>query len=117
VPHLRSELEARLLALIRTSDLPTPTCNQRIRCGEGDTVLEVDFLWSRQRVVVEADGRRFHDDPLAFERDRKRDRDLQLSGYRVIRFTHRQIEKEPDAVVSAIHRLLATTSAVSAPDH
>lgn len=115
VPRLRSELEARLLALIRAADLPTPTCNQRIRCGDGGAV-EVDFLWPGQRVVVEADGRRFHDNPLAFERDRKRDRELQMNGYRVVRFTYRQIEREPDAVLSTIRRLLAVISPASAHD-
>jgi very-short-patch-repair endonuclease len=114
---LRSELEARLLALIRASDLPTPTCNQRVDAGDGNAVIEVDFLWPAQRVVVETDGETFHGNPLAFERDRKRDRELQLSGYRVIRFTYRQIEEESDAVISAIRRLLAATSPAPAPDH
>jgi very-short-patch-repair endonuclease len=105
-PHLRSELETRLFALIRASDLPTPACNHRIAVGDGNATLEVDFLWPTQSLVVEADGRDFHDNPLAFERDRKRDRELQSSGYRVIRFTHRQIEREPVAVIAAIRRLL-----------
>lgn len=116
MPRLRSELEARLLALIRASGLPTPTCNQRIACGDGSSMIEVDFLWPEQRVVVETDGRSAHDNPLAFERDRKRDRGLQLSGYRVVRFTHRQIEQEPDDVVSAIRRLLAATASSSPHD-
>lgn len=103
--RLRSELEARLFALITASDLPTPTCNQRIH-GSDDEVIEVDFLWPEKRFVVETDGERFHDNPLAFERDRKRDRVLQLRGYRVVRFTHRQIEKEPDGVIGAIRCLL-----------
>lgn len=105
-PKLRSELEARLLVLIKASDLPTPTCNQRVGVGNSAEGLEVDFLWPKQRVVVEADGRGFHHDPLAFERDRKRDRELQLNGYRVLRFTHAQIEAEPGAVISAISKLL-----------
>ena len=68
--------------------------------------IEVDFLWPDQRLVVEADGETFHDNPLAFERDRKRDRELQLNGYRVLRFTYAQVENEPDAVISAIRYLL-----------
>jgi very-short-patch-repair endonuclease len=105
-PQLRSELEARLLALIRGSDLPPPTCNKRIEVGTRREAIEVDFLWADRQIVVETDGKAFHDDPLSFERDRKRDRELQLSGYRVLRFTHAQIEKEPDAVISAIGNLL-----------
>lgn len=117
MPRLRSELEARLLALIRVSDLPIPTCNMRIALGDGRASIEVDFLWPEQRVVVETDGISVHDNPLAFERDRKRDRELQLSGYRIVRFTYGQIEKEPDAVISTIRRLLVATSPTAAPAH
>lgn len=103
--RLRSELEARLLAAILAGDLPTPLCNREI---EADGMrLEVDFLWPDQRLVVEADGKRFHDSPVAFERDRMRDRTLHLAGYRVVRFTHAQIDAEPKAVLSTIRRLLA----------
>jgi hypothetical protein len=105
-PDLRSELEARLLALINAAGVPTPLCNHPIT-SEGKRLV-VDFLWPAQRLVVETDGGRFHDNPLAFERDRLRDRALHLAGYRVVRFTHGQIEKEADAVVTAIRRLLAS---------
>jgi predicted transcriptional regulator of viral defense system len=105
-PYLRSELEARLLALIKASDLPIPTCNQRVEVGTGQAKIEVDFFWPQQRVIVETDGKAVHDNPLAFERDRKRDRELLLSGYRVARFTHRQVEKEPEAVIAAIGDLV-----------
>lgn len=103
-PVLRSPLEARLLALIGASDLPAPACNRRITAGS--EIIEVDFLWPQQRLVVEADGRRYHDNPLAFERDRHRDRVLHLAGHRVVRLTHRQIKDEPAATISAIRRLL-----------
>jgi very-short-patch-repair endonuclease len=105
LPHLRSELEARLLALIGRGGLPSPLCNQKLSVQSNR--IEVDFLWPRQRVVVEADGKHFHDNSVAFERDRMRDRALHLSGYRVLRFTYSQIEAEPEEVISTIRRLLA----------
>lgn len=101
---LRSDLEARLLTLIRAAKLPTPLCNQVL--GVDDERFEVDFLWPENQLVVETDGRGFHANPFAFERDRFRDRALHVAGYRVVRFTYAQIEKEPDAVVTAIRRLL-----------
>lgn len=94
-----------MLALINARRLPAPECNRVVIADRQR--LEVDFLWRPQRLVVEIDGRRFHDNPVGFERDRKRDRALQLAGFRVVRFTHAQIEGEPDAVASAIRRLLA----------
>lgn len=103
-PDLRSELEARLLALIVAAGLPTPACNRPIEVGGKRFVA--DFLWSEQLLIVETDGKRVHGHALAFERDRLRDRLLQLDGYRVIRLTHRQVKREPDAVVAALRRLL-----------
>ena len=54
-PRLRSELEARLLAMIATHGMPPPVCNETLEV-DGER-LEVDLLWPRQRLVVEADGR------------------------------------------------------------
>lgn len=93
------------MALIGAGGLPAPDCNRQIK-ADGKRV-EVDFLWPEQRLVVEADGKRVHGNHVAFERDRMRDRALQLSGYRVVRFTYLQIDKEPEAVISTIRRMLA----------
>ncbi len=100
-PRLRSPLEARLLSLIAAAGLPAPHCNEKV-CG-----LEVDLLWPQQRLVVEADGVAFHDNPVAFERDHRRDLDLSLAGYQVIRVTWQQLEDDPRKTVSAIAKLLS----------
>lgn len=52
--------------------------------------------------MVEADSRGFHATPIAFERDRRRDRALMRAGYMTLRVTHRQAESEAAAVVDAI---------------
>ena len=97
----RSEAEARLLSLIRRAAMPSPELNARL--GH----YEVDFLWRRQRLVVEVDGFAFHGDRLAFERDRLRDADLQVAGFRLIRVTWRQLTAQPQAVIERISRALA----------
>lgn len=68
---------------------------------------EVDLLWRAQRLVVELDSRAFHTDPTAFERDRRRDADLQLAGFRVLRLTWLQLTREPAWVADRIAALLA----------
>jgi hypothetical protein len=103
-PDLRSELEARVLALINAAGLPAPDCNARVEADAANLV--VDFLWPERRLVVETDGAGFHDHRRAFESDRLRDRKLQLAGYRVVRFTYRQVDTEPEAVLAAIRRML-----------
>jgi very-short-patch-repair endonuclease len=104
----RSEAERRLLALIRAARLPRPETNVRV---EG---YEVDFLWRPQRLIVEVDGFAYHSSRHAFERDRARDAALQAAGYRVVRFTWRQIAYDSHALVAQLSRLLAA-SAIPAP--
>ena len=67
---------------------------------------EIDCLWSEQRLIVELDGRATHGTARAFERDRERDRLLQVDGWRVVRITWRQLRDDAPAVVADLRRLL-----------
>ncbi len=96
----RSELEHRFLRLCRRHRIPTPEVN--VRLGP----FLVDFLWRDQRLIVETDGYRFHRGREAFEADRARDVELRLLGYTVVRFTHRQVVREPSRVAQALSKLL-----------
>ena len=89
----RSELEERFLALCTDHGLARPRVNA-YAAG-----LEVDFLFERQRLVVETEGWAYHGTRAAFERDRERDAILIRAGYRTIRLTHRQLAHP--AVVAA----------------
>ena len=99
----RSELERRGLKLIEAAQLPEPEVNVRLHG------YEVDLLWRAQRLVVELDGRRWHDNPAARERDSRRDTNLLCRGYRVMRLTWRQVVNEPTWVTSRLRRALQTT--------
>ena len=59
-------------------------------------------------MIVEIDGFRYHSTRRAFERDRARDAALQAAGYRVVRFTWRQITHEAHAIVAQLAVLLQT---------
>ncbi|MDX6581792.1 MAG: hypothetical protein QOI10_976 [Solirubrobacterales bacterium] len=96
----RSEPEADFLRLCRRYRLPPPEVNQRIG------VFTVDFLWRRERLVVEVDGWAAHRGRQAFEDDHERDLALRAEGYRVLRFTARQIGREPAAVAAAVRTKL-----------
>lgn len=97
----RSEAEHRVLALIRKARLPHPSVNTKVHG------YEVDLLWSAQRLIVEVDGYAFHSTRAAFERDRRRDADLQSHGYRVLRITWRQLTEEPEALIALVSAALA----------
>ncbi len=101
----RSKAERLMLDLIRKARLPTPEANVRIGG------FEADLLWRDQKLVVEFDSWTFHSTRRAFERDRRKDRELQALGYRVLRFTWRELTTEPEAVVAAITRALTARRA------
>jgi hypothetical protein len=109
VPDVRSEFEALVLPRLIAMGLPRPACNKTlVVAGER---LMVDFLWERQRVVVETDGEGTHATPVAFQRDRRRDQVLVAAGYRVARVTWNQMCHELDAIVQRIARTLLQAEA------
>jgi very-short-patch-repair endonuclease len=97
----RSEAERRFLELLRSAALPEPQANVRVHGHE------VDFLWRRQELVVEVDGYAYHSSRAAFERDRRRDAELEAAGIHVRRITWRQIAEEPEALVARLAVALA----------
>jgi hypothetical protein len=97
----KRELEIRFLELCRTHGLPAPLVNEDV------AGLEVDFHFPHVRLAIETDGWAFHKTRHAFENDRRRDATLTLAGYRTLRFTHRQIAREPAAVAATILAAMA----------
>ena len=100
-PDTRSKLERTMLHAIVAAGLPEPLLNVVV------AGLCVDIFWPEWRLVVELDSRRFHDNPWAFERDRRRDTVLRTAGCEILRVTHRRLDREPDAVIADIHALAA----------
>jgi very-short-patch-repair endonuclease len=106
LPFTRSELERRFLKLIASANLPMPIVNRHREAHR------VDFHWPAHKLVVETDGRGIHDNPYAFEQDRRRDLDLQLADWHVIRLTWRQIAEQPERVLALLRkRIRAARSA------
>jgi very-short-patch-repair endonuclease len=100
----RGELERLFRSICRRHRLPRPEVNARV------DRFEVDFLWRDRGLIVETDGFRHHGDRSAFERDRARDAHLQSLGFRVLRFTHRQLTNERSSVLAALRALLGQGS-------
>jgi very-short-patch-repair endonuclease len=104
LPDVRSDFEALALPQLMRIGLLRPETNVRMVL-EGE-VLEVDFLWEKQRLVVETDGGGTHETPAAFQQDRHRDQLLVAAGYRVMRVTWKQMHSNLEGVVSRISRAL-----------
>jgi very-short-patch-repair endonuclease len=95
----RSKHERTLRRLVREAGLPEPQWNVLV------AGILVDAVWHQWRLVVEIDSRAYHTSPRAFERDRVRDAQLQMVGYRVIRITEKRLYGDPRGVVRDIRRL------------
>jgi very-short-patch-repair endonuclease len=105
-PLTQEEIERLFLDLCDRGGLARPRTQAAIELAEGDTIY-ADFLWPEHMLIVEADGREAHATRNAFERDRRRDRRALLLGYRVARFTWRDVAYLPDEVASTLSALLA----------
>jgi len=81
----RSALEDRFQALCREYRLPPAQTNVSVLGHEVDV----------------------HHHRAAFEHDRARDAAMHAAGYRVIRITHRRLERKPEQVAIEIRQLLA----------
>lgn len=97
----RSPLEIRFAEFLRERAIPAPAQNVLV-LGR-----EVDALWPAAKLVVELDSWEHHAERAAFERDRARDPELMLAGYRTIRITHRRLDTEARQIAEQIGALLA----------
>jgi very-short-patch-repair endonuclease len=103
VEDTASPLEDRFAEFVVAQRLPPPQTNVLV---DGD---EVDALWPAARLIVELDSWEFHSHRAAFEKDRDRDTEHLLAGYRTIRVTHRKLSEAPDRLAAQIRALLATS--------
>jgi very-short-patch-repair endonuclease len=96
----KSELEEAFIALCERGRLPMPLINT--------TVMRelVDAQWPEQRVIVEVDGKQGHGTPAQIERDRARDLKLRTAAYTVLRYSWKQVKRQPAAVISDLAAVL-----------
>jgi len=99
-----SVLEALLFRILQDPRIPPWTAQAAppwwLTSGE-----RVDVLIPRWRLIVEADGRRWHTRRRDFENDRRRDHLALAHGHSTVRFTHHQLEREPLYVLDVLLRI------------
>jgi very-short-patch-repair endonuclease len=82
------ELERLFLPLAREAGLPLPKTKEIVNG------YEVDFFWPELKLVVEADGLRYHRTPSAQAKDARRDQTHTAAGFARLRFSHHQVKYE-----------------------
>jgi very-short-patch-repair endonuclease len=103
----RSEFEDAFLAFVHRHGLPTPETNQ-IVAG-----YEVDVLWREHKLIVELDGREFHEN--AFEEDRERDAALLKAGFPVLRLTWDRFNRQEQREARRLKHILDQRSTTPGP--
>lgn len=101
----RSRAERAFLKLIRDSGLPRPEANEKF----GPYVP--DFMWRRERLIVEIDSPTFHAGPRAFENDRDKDLFYRDARFDVLRFTRKHVVTRGPMVLVTVAQTLARLAA------
>jgi hypothetical protein len=98
----RSVLEEAFFAICEAAGLPRPQVNMPIVLDDGGPHVEADFAWPELKLIVETDGWETHGTRRAFGSDRRRDRRLDLAGWRVLRYTWHEVMHEPERVAAEL---------------
>lgn len=95
-----TELERMLFRLLDHPDLPPYRAQAPFEYEALDAT--VDAYIETWRMIVEADGRRWHTRKADFERDRARDNAAASAGLIVIRFTYTMLKEDPETCVQTL---------------
>jgi very-short-patch-repair endonuclease len=79
--------------------------NVRVRTKFENTFL-VDLFWAEGKIVVEVDGYQYHSNRHAFSADRRRDYELTVSGYLVLRLPHAEVVDDVERAVEKIRDMV-----------
>ncbi len=114
---LRALIEERAGSPVRGSRLERLGMELLQEAGFPEPVSEFPTPWDRsrrfdvafptRRLAIEWDSRRWHTQVEAFERDRQRNRQAILHGWRVLRFTWNDVLDRPGEVVASVRGVLS----------
>jgi very-short-patch-repair endonuclease len=76
----------------------------------------LDFALPDQRIGFEVDGYAYHSDKKTFEKDRKRHRELELAGWRIVRFTGKEACETPERVVLEMAKAVTAFAEMRVPE-
>jgi very-short-patch-repair endonuclease len=106
-----SKLESRMAKLLKRAGLPAAVFHFVVSTPGGVFLAEVDFAYPDLRLAVEVDGFGVHGTPRAMAKDLVRQNGLVPYGWHVLRFTWRQVVREPEMVARTIAGALAGLAA------
>ncbi|GAA5151614.1 hypothetical protein GCM10023321_18960 [Pseudonocardia eucalypti] len=105
-PRAESVMETRLRLVLVLAGLPRPVVQHRVRDRSGRLVATEDLAYPEHRIALEYEGHE-HFTPERSARDAYRYTRLQDLGWRVYRYSRRDVFRRPTEIVAEIERALA----------
>ena len=100
-----SELEVLVLQVLTAALLPMP--DQQVNLGDAlGWIGRVDFYFRGAKLIIEADGKRWHASPLDRRADEERDARLRAAGWTVIRVTWEELVNRPWEFIARVQAVL-----------
>lgn len=101
-----SVLEDRFLRLIMERAVPHPVSQFVVRDRSGSFVSRADFAYPDLGLLIELDGRSFHEGEDTFQSDRDKQNITQGLGWTTLRFTWFDITRRPDYTIELLRHTL-----------
>lgn len=105
-----SQLERDFFDLVRRSALPEPRRQYPLPRRDGVRNLS-DAAWPEVKLIVEVDGRRWHQRLADMRRDRDRDMQAAAAGWQVVRLLHEHVIGAPDETIRELFDVYAVRAA------
>ncbi len=105
-PLRESPIESLSYGQIVQAGLPLPTCQHEVRTPYG--AYFPDFFWEEEGVIGEFDGRLKYVDSGAVMREKECEQVLRDLGFRIVRWSGKEIHLSPKVVMARIERELAS---------
>lgn len=105
-----SQLERDFFALVRRSSLPEPHRQYPLPRRDGVRNLS-DAAWPEVKLIVEVDGRRWHQRLADMKRDRDRDMQAAAVGWQVVRLLHEHVVGAPEETIRELLDVYAVRAA------
>lgn len=105
-PPTESELETRFVQVLRAAGIRQPVRQHRVMLPDGGSV-RLDFAYPDKVLFIETDGYDPHRGRKAFVRDRRRENQVVLLGWKPLRFTWPDVADRPEGVAAEVAVALA----------
>ena len=109
-----SELEDKMLRLIRRARLPEPVVHYNVVHGD-EWLGEVDFAYPAARIAIEGHGYRVHSLKRVWENDQRRENDLVRAGWKLLKATNLQLSQHAHSFIETLRSLLRAAKTNSLP--